>query len=178
MLLRSHNISRLWFYFRCNRDGKKQGKGNSERSCLWTSQIAPQMPYLQTAAIHYPTAKGAPQETLAKMTLQEITRQPMCSDFRLKQRPRNVKGHVRILLIVLRNVKGKMEPANSSMITLSKLRQKFNKVTSEMKGACSSVTTLPCWSVCKWKRGSSVLFGWTDLFYFRSWGAKPRCGFQ
>lgn len=78
------------------------------------------------------------------MTLQEITRQPMCSDFRLKQRPRNVKGHVRILLIVLRNVKGKMEPANSSMMTLSELRQKFNKVTSEMKGACSSVTTLPC----------------------------------
>lgn len=59
-------------FSRCDRDGKKQGKSDGERWCLWTSQIAPQMPSLQATSIHCPTVKGTSQEPLAKMTLQII----------------------------------------------------------------------------------------------------------
>lgn len=59
-----------FFLFRCDRDGKKQGKSDGERWYLWTSQIAPQMPSLQATSLHCPTVKGTSQETFAKMTLQ------------------------------------------------------------------------------------------------------------
>lgn len=74
--IRSQYLWSLLFFFRCDRDGKKQGKSDGGRSCLWTSQTAPQMPSLQTTAVHYPTVKGSSQETLAEM--QKTILQPVC----------------------------------------------------------------------------------------------------
>lgn len=73
--IQSQYLWSLLSFFRCDRDGKKQGKSDGGRSCLWTSQTAPQMPSLQTTAVHYPTVKGSSQETLAEM--QKIILQPV-----------------------------------------------------------------------------------------------------
>lgn len=84
----SQYLLSLFFFSRCDRDDKKQGKSDGERSCLRTSHVAPQMPSLQTTAVHYPTAKGTSQETLAKMTLQKIILQPV---FRFQAKTKTLK---------------------------------------------------------------------------------------